>query len=153
MKRDANDKTWKFDSEANTLTVHSKELDRSNVYSMSEVHADVRDQVFAEGVKKKMADSGGAKTPQEAFDGYDAIFDNLKNGVFNAPGGGGAPTIGAHIQVIAELTQVSVPAAQRAWGKLDDTARTAFKVKYADQIKEVQARNSKEEAVDLSTLI
>ena len=165
-KRQPNDRkvVWNDDGTAN---IHSKAMNDNftvdvariieNEDGSTSIQTHAPDEMVVrganQGVMKLIFDRTGGDTPENAFERGIEILAAFKNGDWGQAGGGGTPTVSPAILVAADLTGLSVPAAQKAWGEFTKEKREAFKVKYATEIESKKQEVATDTTADLSSLL
>lgn len=105
----------------------------------------------AHGISQKLGDSyASADNPQDAFERFTKVLEELQQGNWSAPrqsGGGGARSV-LVVEALARIAGKSLEEAQTVWDGLDDekkkAVRAAADVKVA--IAEIKAERAKAEA-------
>lgn len=108
------------------------------------------------GLSKVMQDRTSSTTSgPEKLEAMQEVFDSLAQGQWKkerSGGGGGGGGVAPEVEAIAEVKDVSISQASKAWKQQSDEQKEAIRTKLADKIQEVKDRRKQSGEVDLSDI-
>lgn len=138
------------DSMSVTFSVinQADEVIDSETFDAADLPESISDAMLLYGIKQKVSDNESAVTDRlEKLANMRAYWnDRATEGHFNKEAGErGAPTVGVHIEAIAQVMDYQVSDVQKLWRKQDDAKRAKILAnpKVVEAIAEIEAKRGK----------
>jgi len=144
-----------IDVDALTFTHNVREPDgfisRSATFKVGSLPDDIKYRLLVQGastiLQQRVSD---IKTGvSDKIDAESIVFGRWMEGEFEAERQGGTRTVPAIIEVLADVKKATVGQVQKAWAKLDKEARDKYLVKYASEIKTLEAQRAESDEIEL----
>ena len=120
-------KKVRFKTEVNEadgwISYQDKISGRKEIFPVADLPEAIQAKLAVRGLGWKLETGTASSDPAAKLDDRLELYKQLEQGVWAKPREGGAPTVGVHIEALAELKGASVAAVQKSWRKLTEEQR------------------------------